>query len=95
MQVTLIVCDRCGRELPEDDAEDQMLDVKLRYHDPESGWRPIRKRASVELCPACREAFADWLGERGDAIEGLRLDGQTEEDLLGTLRMRAVEPPSA
>lgn len=79
MKVTIVVCDRCGREMRESHVEDTKLDLKLKYEDPDAGWRPFKKRASVELCPGCREAFADWLGEQGDAIDGLRTEAGDED----------------
>lgn len=90
MKVTLLVCDRCHREIPEEDADGHTLDVKLRYEAPEDGWRPFRRRTELELCPSCREAFAAWLGERATEIDGLRAEDPTEPDPLEALRARTA-----
>lgn len=90
MKVTIVVCDRCGREMREDRVEDKKLDLRLKYEDPDAEWRPFKKRASVELCPGCREAFADWLGERGDEVDGLRTDvGEEDAKPARKLRVKA------
>lgn len=93
MKVTLVVCDRCGRELPEDAYGEKTLELKLRYHDPEGDWQLMRQRESIELCPPCRDSFAEWLGERGEAMEGLRANGSTEAAILETLQLRSGEIP--
>lgn len=90
MKVTILVCDRCGREMRENDVEDSKLDMTLKYEIPEDGWRPFRKRADVELCPSCRDAFVDWLGERGDTIDGLRLGDGEDADSVQKLRVEAT-----
>lgn len=94
MKVTLIVCDRCGREMPEDEVGDRTLELKLRYEDPRSGWRPLRERASLELCPQCREAFADWLGDRAEEIDGLGLEDVVATEDVAYVLQRAMSVPA-
>lgn len=90
MQVTILVCDRCGREMENDAVEETKLDATLKYENPDGPWRPFRQRETVELCPSCRDAFADWLGERGDEIAGLRVNGdKAEADQMRKLRVHA------
>lgn len=89
MKVTIVVCDRCGKEMREQAVEDRKLDLKLRYESSEDGWWPFKERANVELCPGCREAFADWLGDQGDAIEGLRTEESEDPEPVQKLRVQA------
>lgn len=90
MQVTIVVCDRCGKEMRESEIEESKLDLTLKYDDPDGPWRPFKKRSSVELCPGCREAFADWLGGRGETIQGLRTrTGDEDPEPVRKLRVQA------
>jgi hypothetical protein len=88
MQVTILVCDRCNREMNKDAVEATKLDLTLKYDDPDGPWRPLRKREGVGLCPSCRDAFAEWLGDRGDELDGLRVDGD-EPERVQRLRVKA------
>lgn len=77
MKVTRVLCDRCETELPEDRAEREGLAMRLDYEprgqDPSLLDRlsPFGSSQQVDLCPDCREDFADWLGERGRELPGL------------------------
>lgn len=77
MKVTRVLCDRCETELAEDRAEREGLEMRLDYEprgrEPSLIDRisPFGSSQQVDLCPDCREAFADWLGERGRELPGL------------------------
>lgn len=77
MKVTRVLCDRCEDELPEQRAEREGLELELRYdprgRDPSLLERltPFGTSRKVDLCPTCRDAFADWLGESGERLPGL------------------------
>lgn len=78
-----MVCDRCGSEMNEEDIDGGKLDVSLTFDDPHSSrLLPLRRREALELCPDCRTDFADWLGERGDIIAGLRPESASAERTL-------------
>lgn len=89
MKVTIVVCDRCGREMREETMEEAKLDLSLKFHAPGNSWLPFRRRESVELCPSCRDAFADWLGEPGKDIDGLRTGEDHEAEGVQKLRVQA------
>lgn len=91
LQVTILVCDRCSREMREAEVEDAKLDISLKFDDPEtSALLPLRRRERLELCPECREAFADWLGDRADQLAGLRLNGHADEATIHNVEVPAV-----
>lgn len=91
LQVTILVCDRCGREMREAEVEDAKLDLSLKFDDPDtSSLLPLRRRETLELCPECREAFVDWLGDRGEAIAGLRVNGQAADATIHNVEVPAV-----
>ncbi len=93
MKVTILVCDRCGRELNGEEVQDTKLDVALKFDDPGSSRLfPLRRREGIELCPSCRNAFADWLGDRGDAIPGLKLE---DTGSAATVQRVRVAPPES
>lgn len=80
VKVTILVCDRCNREMRESEIEESKLDLSIKFDDPESSsFLPLRRRETLELCPECREAFADWLGDRADTIAGLRTNGNADD----------------
>lgn len=70
----MIICDRCDEHLQKVHRKETKLDLTLKYHNEDSDWSLFRERKKVHLCPACRDAFADWLGARGHEIEGLHVD---------------------
>lgn len=84
VKVTILVCDRCGKKLRGEEAREAKLDLSLKFDDPETTRLfPLRRRETIELCPSCREAFAEWLGDRGDAIPGLRTDAEPAPSSVG------------
>ncbi len=72
MKVTIIICDRCEKQLRNVERKDNRLDVNLKFQDPNGGWSLFKRRENLHLCPSCRSAFADWLGKRSDTIKGLQ-----------------------
>lgn len=91
MKVTILVCDRCEREMREAEIEQTKLDLTIKFDDPESSsFLPIRRREKLELCPECREAFADWLGESANRIAGLRTNGHADEATVHNVEVPAI-----
>lgn len=91
VKVTILVCDRCSREMREAEIEETKLDLTLKFDDPEaSSLLPFRRREQIELCPECREAFADWLGERADTMAGLRTNGHADEAMVHNVEVPAI-----
>jgi hypothetical protein len=91
VKVTILVCDRCDREMRESEIEEAKLDLSLKFDDPESSsFLPMRRRERLELCPECREAFADWLGDRADRIAGLRTNGHADEATVHNVEVPAI-----
>ncbi len=78
LKVTMIICDRCDAHLRQVHQKESRLDLSIKYHDESQAWSLFRERKKLHLCPSCRTAFAEWLGARGDEIEGLRVDSGPE-----------------
>lgn len=78
MKVTMIICDRCDEHLRKVHRKETKLELTLKYHNEESDWSLFREREKIHLCPSCRDAFANWLGTRGNEIEGLHVDSGPE-----------------
>lgn len=74
MRITLVLCDRCRAELPAEQKDPFALAVEASYM-PQGrrAFRPERHR--VELCAACRVAFAEWLGPK-TVMPGLVYPGE-------------------
>lgn len=94
LKVTILVCDRCEREMRETEIEETKLDLTLKFDDPESSsFLPLRRREQIELCPECREAFADWLGDRADEVAGLRTNGHAADATVHNVEVPEVTAP--
>lgn len=60
MRLTLVLCDRCRSEMP---VEQKTPELMLEAAYMPVGRRSFRgERHRLELCAACRGAFAQWLG---------------------------------
>jgi hypothetical protein len=77
VKVTRLVCDRCGDELRVERAQEHGLGLQLRYQptgDPLDFLERLRgstRRQELDLCPGCREDFAEWTGEGPRDLAGL------------------------
>lgn len=80
MKVTIIICDRCEKQLRNVERKENRLDVNLKFETPRNGWSLFKRRESLHLCPSCRSAFADWLGKRAETIRGLQGPATDEPD---------------